>query len=46
MGDPEAFLLSEEQKAELDRRLDELEQEGPVGLSWDEAVDEIRVRPR
>lgn len=44
--DPEAFPLSEEQKTELDRRLAELEQEGPVGMSWDEAVAEIRARPR
>jgi len=30
--DPEALPLSDAQKAELDRRLDELEAEGPVGL--------------
>jgi putative addiction module component (TIGR02574 family) len=44
--DPEAFPLSEEQKEELDRRIADLEQEGPVGLSWDEAVAEIRARRR
>jgi putative addiction module component (TIGR02574 family) len=36
--DPEALPLGDAQKAELDRRLDELEAEGPVGLTWDEVV--------
>ncbi len=42
--DPEALPLSETQRQELDRRLDELESEGPVGSSWDEAVSRIRAR--
>jgi putative addiction module component (TIGR02574 family) len=33
---PEDFSLSGEQQAELDRRLDQLDREGPVGNSWDE----------
>jgi len=32
---PEDFELSPEQKAELDRRLDRLDREGPVGTSWE-----------
>jgi hypothetical protein len=28
----------------LDRRLDELEAEGPTGLSWDEVVAQVRAR--
>jgi putative addiction module component (TIGR02574 family) len=42
--DPEALPLTEEQKRELDRRLDELEREGPTGLTWDEAVEQIRSK--
>ena len=42
--DPEAFPLSEAQKAELDRRLDDLEAEGPVGMTWDQVVAHARAR--
>jgi putative addiction module component (TIGR02574 family) len=31
----DAFELSPEQRAELDRRLERLEREGPVGTSWE-----------
>jgi putative addiction module component (TIGR02574 family) len=34
---PEDFVLSAEQQAELDRRLDLLDRDGPVGNSWDTA---------
>ena len=44
--DPEALPLSEEQKRDLDLRLDELEREGPNGLSWDEALEQIRSKSR
>lgn len=44
--DPEAFPLSEEQKAELDGRLDELDAEGPVGLHWDDVVAMARAGRR
>jgi len=44
--DPESFPLTESQQAELDRRLDELETEGPTGLSWEEVVAQIRARSR
>jgi putative addiction module component (TIGR02574 family) len=42
--DPQALPLSDEQQRELDQRLDELEREGPKGLSWDEAVEQIRSK--
>lgn len=44
--DPEALPLTSAQRAELDRRLDELENEGPTGLSWDEVVAQARARTR
>jgi putative addiction module component (TIGR02574 family) len=33
---PEDLTLTPEQTAELDRRLDRLDREGPVGSSWDD----------
>ncbi|WP_437945583.1 addiction module protein [Sorangium sp. So ce296] len=44
--DPDVFPLSDAQRVELDRRLDELEAEGPVGLTWDEVVAQARARSR
>jgi putative addiction module component (TIGR02574 family) len=44
--DPRALPLSAAQREELDRRLDDLEAEGPVGISWDEVVAQIRARAR
>jgi putative addiction module component (TIGR02574 family) len=44
--DPRALPLSAGQRAELDRRLDDLEKEGPVGIPWDEVVAQIRARAR
>jgi putative addiction module component (TIGR02574 family) len=44
--DPEALPLTSPQREELDRRLDELEDEGPTGLSWDEVVAQSRARSR
>lgn len=41
---PEAVPLTEAQRAELDRRLDDLEREGPTGIPWDEVVRHIRGR--
>lgn len=38
----EAIPLTEAQRAELDRRLDDLEREGPVGIPWDEVLGRIR----
>ena len=43
---PEAVPLTEAQRAELDRRLDELDAEGPVGIPWDEVLSRIRNRSR
>jgi putative addiction module component (TIGR02574 family) len=43
---PEAIPLSGAQLAELDRRLDDLEHEGPVGIPWDEVLGRIRGRGR
>lgn len=44
--DPRALPLSATQREELDRRMDDLEAEGPVGISWDEVVAQIRARAR
>ena len=44
--DPEALPMTSSQREELDRRLDELEDEGPAGLSWDEVVAQARARSR
>jgi putative addiction module component (TIGR02574 family) len=44
--DPEALPLSEEQRRDLDVRLDELEREGPDGLTWEEALERIRSKAR
>ena len=39
---PEAIPLTGAQRTELDRRLDDLEREGPVGIPWDEVLGRIR----
>ena len=36
--------LTDGQREELDRRIDELEREGPVGISWEDLLDEIEGR--
>ena len=41
---PEAIPMTDAQKEELDRRLDELDREGPVGIPWNEVLDRIRNR--
>ncbi len=41
---PGAIPLTEAQRAELDRRLDDLEREGPAGIPWDEVLSRIRSR--
>jgi putative addiction module component (TIGR02574 family) len=43
---PEAVPLTESQRAELDRRLDDLDREGPVGIPWEEVLSRIRNRHR
>jgi len=39
---PEAVPLTEAQRTELDRRLDDLEQDAPTGIPWDDVVRRIR----
>jgi len=39
---PEFVPLTDPQRAELDRRLDDLERDGPSGIPWDEVVRQIR----
>ena len=39
---PDDIPLTETQSAELDRRIDALDREGPVGVSWDEAMRQVR----
>jgi putative addiction module component (TIGR02574 family) len=41
---PEAIPLTNTQREELDRRLDELDREGPAGIPWDEVLHRIRNR--
>jgi putative addiction module component (TIGR02574 family) len=42
----QAVPLTDTQRAELDRRLDDLDREGPVGIPWEEVLSRIRTRPR
>lgn len=44
--DPEVLPLTQAHRNELDRRLDDLEEEGPVGIGWDDLVEQIRARSR
>ena len=41
---PEAIPLTTAQREELDRRLDELDREGPTGIPWDDVMQRIRSR--
>ena len=36
--------LTDAQRAELDRRLDELEEKGPIGVPWEQVVDSIKSK--
>lgn len=36
--------LTDPQRAELDRRIDQLEENGPVGIPWEQVVDRIKSR--
>ena len=42
----ETMTLTDAQREELDRRLDDLERSGPEGIPWDEVLQHIRTRPR
>ena len=39
---PEDVPLSDSQRQELDRRLDEIERDGATGIPWDEVLRRIR----
>ncbi|HJS38862.1 MAG TPA: addiction module protein [Burkholderiales bacterium] len=41
---PESIPITQAQREELDRRLDELDREGPTGIPWDEVLNRIRSR--
>ena len=43
---PEVLPLTPAQRVELDRRLDDLDAEGLVGIPWDEVLSRIRNRGR
>jgi len=43
-GEADPLPLTEKQEAELDRRLDVLDREGPVGISPEELRERIRNR--
>ena len=43
---PESVPITEAQREELDRRLDELDREGPVGIPWNDVFERIRKRGR
>ena len=38
--------LTNAQREELDRRLDDLERSGPEGIPWDQVLQQIRTRSR
>jgi putative addiction module component (TIGR02574 family) len=42
--DPDALPLTDEQRSDLDERLDALEREGPIGMSWTETIAHVRAR--
>jgi len=41
---PEAIPLTNAQRQELDRRLDDLDREGPTGTPWEEVLRRVRGR--
>lgn len=41
--DPDALPLTDEQRRDVDERLDALEREGPVGLTWAETLAHVRA---
>ncbi|MGH7812255.1 MAG: addiction module protein [Candidatus Binatia bacterium] len=45
-GSPDVMPLSDAQREELDRRLDDLERSGANGIPWEEVLQQIRARPR
>lgn len=45
-GQPERVPLTDAQRQELDRRLDDLERSGPAGIPWEEVLSQIRSGSR
>lgn len=43
---PAAVPLTDAQREELDRRLDDLERGGAEGIPWDEVLQQIRKRDK
>ncbi len=43
---PEAIPPTDAQRGELDRRLDDLDRDGPVGIPWNDVVGRIRDQDR
>jgi putative addiction module component (TIGR02574 family) len=43
---PEVIPLTDAQRDELDRRLDDLERDDPLGIPWDDVLSRIRNRSR
>jgi len=41
---PQAIPLTEAQRQELDRRLDEVDRDGPDGIPWDEVLRRLRYK--
>jgi putative addiction module component (TIGR02574 family) len=41
---PQRIPLTNAQREELDRRLDELDRDGPTGIPWEEVFRNIRSR--
>jgi putative addiction module component (TIGR02574 family) len=42
---PTAVLITGAQREELDRRLDELDREGPIGIPAEEVLSRLRSSP-
>jgi putative addiction module component (TIGR02574 family) len=43
---PGTIPLTNAQREELDRRLDDLESSGPEGIPWDQVLEQIRPRSK
>ncbi len=43
---PQAIPLTDAQREELDRRLDDLDRQGPVGIPWEEVLSRIQSQSR
>ena len=41
-ANPASVPVTQAQREELDRRLDDLDREGPVGIPWDEVLTRLR----